>query len=517
MGILFYSVTLYVLFVSTNEAARILVVVPTPAISHQSVFRPLTQELAKRGHDVTVITTHPAFPKGKAPANLTEIDVYDISYENWLKPFQEKQSTDLIKQMKLLPDLILKTIEAQLKDENIASLLRDKERKFDLLILEAYVRSLLVYAHIYKVPVIQMSTAGAFIDSLIQFGLPMHPFLYPMVPSMRTNNLTMWEKVKELSIIYFMNSFMEGMMVEEEKLLKRVLGENSPSMKELSDNVDMLFLNVNPIFYGIRPVTPNVVFVGGLHQNPEKELPEDLKSYLDSSKNGVVYLSFGSSVDPTLLPAERIQVLVKATSKLPYDVLWKWNGDELPGRTENIRISKWLPQSDLLRHPKIKLFITQGGLQSTDEAITAGVPMIGVPLLGDQWFNVERYEYLKIGVRLDLDIITEENFIATVHKVIGDDSYKKNIIKLRGLLRDEVQTSLERAVWWTEYVLRHGGAKHLRSPAANISWWEYLELELVLTLLGVLLAILSAVILIVVKSYKYFFSRKETAVKIKRN
>ncbi|CAB3245082.1 unnamed protein product [Arctia plantaginis] len=119
---------------------------------------------------------------------------------------------------------------------------------------------------------------------------------------------------------------------------------------------------------GIRPVPPTVVYMGGLHQKPDKELPSDLKSYLDSSQNG----------------------------------------------------------SDLLKHPKIKLFITQGGLQSTDEAITAGVPLIGMPMLGDQWFNVERYEYHKIGIRIDMKILTAEKLIKAINTVIGDDSYRRN-------------------------------------------------------------------------------------------
>lgn len=75
---------------------------------------------------------------------------------------------------------------------------------------------------------------------------------------------------------------------------------------------------------------------------------QDLKSFLDSSKNGVIYISFGTNVDPSFLPPERIQTLVRVFSQLPYNVLWKWNTDVLPGRTDNIRISKWLPQSDLL-------------------------------------------------------------------------------------------------------------------------------------------------------------------------
>lgn len=66
-----------------SEAARILAVFPVSLISHQTVFCPFTQELAKQGHEVVVITTDPTVPKGGAPSNLTEINVHDISYKIW--------------------------------------------------------------------------------------------------------------------------------------------------------------------------------------------------------------------------------------------------------------------------------------------------------------------------------------------------------------------------------------------------------------------------------------------------
>lgn len=58
---------------------------------------------------------------------------------------------------------------------------------------------------------------------------------------------------------------------------------------------------------------------------------------------------------------------------------------------------------------------------------------------------------------------------------------------------------LERAVWWTEYVLRHGGASHLRSPAANISWAEYLEIDLILTILSVVVIALILTLVTLIK------------------
>lgn len=41
--------------------------------------------------------------------------------------------------------------------------------------------------------------------------------------------------------------------------------------------------------------------------------------------------------------------MVKVLSELPYDVLWKWDKDTLPGQSKNIKIAKWFPQTDVLR------------------------------------------------------------------------------------------------------------------------------------------------------------------------
>lgn len=65
--------------------------------------------------------------------------------------------------------------------------------------------------------------------------------------------------------------------------------------------------------------------------------------------------------------------------------------------------------------------------------------------------------------------------------------------KFRFLLHDQHRTSLERAIYWTEYVIKHGGARHLRSPSANIPWTQHYELDVVLFLLLLLLMIVIVV------------------------
>lgn len=57
-------------------------------------------------------------------------------------------------------------------------------------------------------------------------------------------------------------------------------------------------------------------------------------------------------------------------------------------------------------------------------------------------------------------------------------------------MNDQPQKPLERAVWWIEHVLRHGGAKHLRAPAADMPWAHYYELDLIIIVIVILIVAL---------------------------
>lgn len=55
------------------------------------------------------------------------------------------------------------------------------------------------------------------------------------------------------------------------------------------------------------------------------------------------------------------------------------------------------------------------------------------------------------------------------------------------LLKDQPMSGLEKVVWWTEYVIRHQGAPYLRNPRADISWFDFLILDVVAFLLGTII------------------------------
>ncbi|VVD01235.1 unnamed protein product [Leptidea sinapis] len=501
-------IILYYSIITLTSASRILAVFPTPCISHQVTFRPLIHELVRRGHQVTFITPDPAFDKGKAPSNLTEIDVHDISYDIWrnniVKTTEFGRKDLIIEQIENILYQLVRLTAEQVKKKEVQNIINNKDTKYDLLLLEACAITALVYSHVFKIPVIQVSSFGMMIGNDEIVGSPTHPLLYPTIIHQRLYNLSIWEKLDELYKHIKMMRINANAEIVGHKTFQNIIGSDLPSFNVLKNNVDMLFLNIHPIWIDNQPLPPNVISIWGIYKKTPKELPQELKSYLDSSKQGVIYISLGSNALSSDLPPEIIQMFIRVFSQLPYNVLWKWEKDELPGRPQNVKISKWFPQSDLLR-----------GLQSTEEAINAGVPLIGIPMLGDQWYNVEKYARHGIGIKLDMDRLNEEQFKAAIDKVLIDKSYKENIIRLRTLFHDQPENALDRAIWWTEYVLRHNGAKHLRSPAANMSWMQYYEIQLILIVL--ILVLLCSVVLVISVHvlWKYVLRNSMENIKIK--
>lgn len=47
--------------------------------------------------------------------------------------------------------------------------------------------------------------------------------------------------------------------------------------------------------------------------------------------------------------------------------------------------------------------------------------MVGIPMIGDQWYNVEKYVHHKIGVKVDMVNLNEEDFKNAIYTVIEDD------------------------------------------------------------------------------------------------
>ena len=74
-------------------------------------------------------------------------------------------------------------------------------------------------------------------------------------------------------------------------------------------------------------------------------------------------------------------------------------------------------------HPKAKLFLTHGGSHGIYEGICHGVPMVMMPLFGDQPDNVDYMVARGVAVVIDVFDVTTEKVLEAINKVVNDTRY----------------------------------------------------------------------------------------------
>ncbi|KAJ8966046.1 hypothetical protein NQ317_018127 [Molorchus minor] len=432
------------------QSARILGVFQMPSVSHQCVFQSLWKELSLRGHEVTVVTPNPL--RDPSLTNLTEIDVsymYEIMQRHGFQYFMSKE----------LPIYNGSTVN------------------FDLIIAQTYVSPILyTLSAKLNVPIIGISSMGGWIGSHIAMGNPNIAALYSEMFLHYNGIMTFYERLSSTIYNLWVRYFLTfEALPKGDQIARKYLGNGIPYLGDVEKNLSLLFLTTNTMLYTPRPTVPTIIPIQQLHINPYRN-----------------YHILGSNVKSVNM-AERLRnVLIETFAELPYTVLWKWESDELPGKPDNVITKKWLPQQDLLAHPNIKVFITQCGLQSIEEAISREVPMVGVPFIADQPMNIKRLVEIGVAIGIDYLTVTKEELKSAIVEVAENNRYKENMVSLRNLLQDEPMRPLDKAVWWTEYVLRHKGTGHLKQPMSELSWFEYLLADVFLVIILMLTLVVYA-------------------------
>ncbi|CAH0559279.1 unnamed protein product [Brassicogethes aeneus] len=523
MHVLIASFT-FIALILHSQCANILFFAATPSHSHQVMFQPVIKELLLRGHKVTSITPNPF--KDPSLKNLTEVDL-SVLYELWRKGNEAQKATKkYILQKPDFPTVFLKDSVATyifhklgnyvLNMPEMQTFLKE-DHKFDVVIVEWLYPTFAALAAKYNAPLIGITSLGAPIPALDTVGNPSHPVYAPDHNLPIPNNLSFRDRLMSgLYAVYVRVYYHLIVLPREDALARTYLGKDIPYLGDIERNISLLLLNRNPVFHRVMPVVPAIVELGYTRNNKSVEtMDSELQDFMDKSKNGVVYFSLGSNVEVSELPEDKLKAILNTFKNIKYDILLKFNKDTLYNRPKNILIRKWVPQTAILKHKNTKLFITQGGLQSCDETIINQVPVIAIPFFSDQTTNADTLAKYGMGKYLDYEDITEERLTEYINEVISKPSYKENAIMLSKLYTDQPTDGLERAIWWIEYVIRHKGASHLRSPSMDLPWYQYLMLD-VLSVIFLALAILIFLIAVSVKLFIHL-GRKMLKKKTKKD
>lgn len=358
------------------------------------------------------------------------------------------------------------------------------DARFDLVLIDPSVAVGVLVAHELKLPTVYNVRWIAGGES--HYLVAPSPTSYVPVPGTLHYKMNFGQRVTNMLVYLFSTiSNMAITFPPYDRLVEKYFG-SEVSFYHLLQGADIWLMRVDFVFEFPRPTMPNVVYIGGFQCKPSKPLPAELEEFVQSSgEHGFIVMSLGSIVKS--LPLEITSEIAAAFRKIPQKVIWRHEGERPNNLGNNTLLVKWLPQNDLLGHPKVRAFVSHCGNNGVYESIYHGVPIIGTPLLFDQFENALRLEVRGAAKIVETSNITSQSFLEVVQEVLHNPSYRSNMQRLSALHRDAPLPPLETALFWIEYVMRHKGAPHLRTESFKMPWYSYYSVDVLCFLVAAVL------------------------------
>lgn len=479
---------------TVTSAYNILFMVPFPGPSHWLFMGKFIDELLDRGHQLTVVTSHPR--KGPSNQNYTEVlmkPIYEFPsceylYSCFFRRLTFKFSVNIndilskgpqsdFANLKTFWNHGLATTEHSLNDKKVKELIEMKNHTFDCFIMEQFFsEAFLMFGHKLNIPTITLTILpnSYHLDNLMGLSSPwsFNPhFILPYDDQMTFKEKTHNAIITIYDILYRNLVYMPRMQKLAEEHFKGHMSK-IPLVSSLERKVSLILINSHRAIDSPRPTISGLVNIGGAHIRQPMPLPEDLKEFIESAEHGVIYFSLGAFLRSSDLPKEKLETIFKVLGKLKQKILWKFEDENMKGLPKNVLVKKWMPQNDILANKNVVLFVTHGGRSGLLEGVYWGKPMLCCPLFGDQHSNVEKLRRKGLGLSLDLSSFTEEEIEEKI-KLLLSPVYAKKSKETSAVFQDNPIHPMEEAVYWIEYVIRHKGAPFMKSKAVNMDAIEY--------------------------------------------
>ncbi|XP_056402536.1 UDP-glucuronosyltransferase 3A1-like isoform X2 [Hyla sarda] len=386
-----------------------------------------------------------------------------------------------------------------------------KEEKYDLAVIEGFNPCSFLAAEKLGVPYIAFFP-GPFMNAG-KIGI-LGPLSYvPMFYSELTDRMDFFGRLKN-TLMYLASPIVDGKM---DAVFQMVINEHftvgsRPSITDLHIKAELWIYNVDFAIEFPRPLLPNVQCIGGLLAKPAKPVSQELEDFIaESGDSGFIVVTLGSMISSLPL-VEFLKEMNDGFAKIPQKVIWRYKRSEWPKEVNvahNVRLMDWVSQNDLLGHPKVRLLVTHGGLNSLMEAVYHGVPIVGIPLFGDQNENMVRIKAKSMGTFIPPDQMKAENFANTIREVIENSRYKASVMKQSIILRSRPLPPDQQLLGWVEHIIQSGGGGHLKPYSYQQPWYQQFLLDVIL-FISTCVAVVTYLILKVIRVLIYFmFSNRK--------
>ena len=239
-----------------------------------------------------------------------------------------------------------------------------------------------------------------------------------------------------------------------------------------------------PIVWGVEPpraLPPNWKPIHPVLPSPAKPLPTEIATWMEShcTSQGkeLAVLSFGTQV---MLTEKQSTKILNALSSLSEDFCFLW---QLPSHSaetdglsdqQHILTLDWIPQNDALHHASV--FVSHVGYGSLYEAAYHGVPLVCIPMFGDQDDNAARAVHGGWGIRLNKDSFTVDEMVNAIHRASAQDSPLRARAKVLSELV-QAKAGTDEIIEWMGYAAAHGVDHLVPFRTMRASYLSYYNLD----------------------------------------
>lgn len=142
-------------------------------------------------------------------------------------------------------------------------------------------------------------------------------------------------------------------------------------------------------------------------------------------------------------------------------------------------------------HPKVRVFVTHGGLMGSTEAVHCGVPVVVTPMYGDQFLNAAALQSRGMGRIVHYEDLSANTMAAAIRLALAPQT-QEAARRVQYAFRQRQQTPQQTAVWWAEHIAATAGAPLAQSHAVQMSAWTYHSVDVLTFLAASVLAMVAS-------------------------
>jgi zeaxanthin glucosyltransferase len=181
-----------------------------------------------------------------------------------------------------------------------------------------------------------------------------------------------------------------------------------------------------------RQHLPQCFHFTGSYSRPDSREPADFP-FEELTGQPLIYASMGTLQNKLIGVFENIAEACVGLDAQLVIALGGGNPASLPNLPGSPLVVGYAPQLKLLQ--KATLTITHAGMNTALESLSNGVPMVAIPIANDQPGVAARIAWTGTGEVIPLAKLSSSRLQTAIEKVLTEDSYKQNAVRLQTAIR----------------------------------------------------------------------------------